>query len=56
MSVTYIVTRINECFQASRYECVFEYYFPYFSTKTYIVGTQKNHLNEMVLLGTQNIR
>ena len=26
----------------------------YFSTKTYVVGTQKNHLNEMVLLNTQN--
>ena len=24
-------------------------YFSYFSTKTYIVDTQKNHLNEMVL-------
>ena len=30
-------------------------YFPYFSTKAYVVGTQKNHLNEMVLLSTQNI-
>ena len=27
----------------------------FFSTKTYVVGTQKNHLNEMVLLSTQNI-
>ena len=27
----------------------------YFSIKTYILGTQKNHLNEMVLLSTQNI-
>ena len=30
-------------------------YFSYFSTKTYVVGTQKNHLNEMVLLSTRNI-
>ena len=29
-------------------------YFSYFSTKTYIVGTQKNRLNETVLLNTQN--
>ena len=29
--------------------------FSYFSTKTYVVGTQKNLLNEMVLLSTQNI-
>ena len=29
--------------------------FSYFSTKTYVVGTQKNLLNETVLLSTQNI-
>ena len=28
--------------------------FSYFSTKTYVVGTQKNRLDEMVLLSTQN--
>ena len=28
--------------------------FFYFSTKTYDVGTQKNRLDEMVLLSTQN--
>ena len=28
--------------------------FSYFSTKAYVVGTQKNRLNEMVLLSTQN--
>ena len=27
--------------------------FSYFSTKTYLVGTQKNHLNETVPLSTQ---
>ena len=26
-----------------------------FLTKAYVVGTQKNHLNEMVLLSTKNI-
>ena len=31
------------------------FYFSYFSTKTYVVGTQKNHLDEMVLLSTQNV-
>ena len=30
-------------------------FFSYFSTKTYVVGTQKNRLNETVLLSTQNI-
>ena len=32
-----------------------KYYFSYFSTKTYVVGTQKNRDNETVLLSTQNI-
>ena len=27
-------------------ECVTKYYFSYFSTKTYVVGSQKNRLNE----------
>ena len=35
-------------------ECVAENNFSYFSTKTYVVGAQKNCLNEMVLLSTQN--
>ena len=35
--------------------CIFENYISYFSTKTYVVGSQKNHLHEMVLLNTQNI-
>ena len=29
-------------------------YFLYFSSKTYVVGTQKNCLDETVLLSTQN--
>ena len=37
------------------YECVTEKYVSYFSTKTYVVGAQKNHLIEMVLLSTQSI-
>ena len=34
-------------------EYVLENYFLHFSSKTYVVGTQKNHLNETVLLSTQ---
>ena len=34
--------------------CVTKNSFSYFSTKTNVVGTQKNRLNEMVLLSTQN--
>ena len=40
--------------QASRQECVLENYFLYFSSKTYVLDTQKNRLNETVLLSTQN--
>ena len=40
--------------QAPDKECVTENYFSYFTTKTYVVGTQKNRLDETVLLGTQN--
>ena len=29
--------------------------FFYFSTKTYVMGTQKNRLSETVLLSTQNM-
>ena len=35
-------------------KCKFKNYFSYLSTKTYVVDTQKNHLNEVVLLSTQN--
>ena len=40
--------------QAPLYECVLKNYFLYLSSKTYAVGTQKNRLNETVLLSTQN--
>ena len=36
-------------------ECVTKILFSYFSTKLYVMGTQQNRLNEMVLLSTQNI-
>ena len=35
---------------AARYKCVIKNYFSYFSIKTYVFGTQKNRLNEAVLL------
>ena len=41
--------------QAPSKECATENYFSYFSTKTYVVGTQKNRLDETVLLSTQNM-
>ena len=45
------ITRNNK---SIRKECVIENYL-YFSTKTCVVSTQKNRLNETVLLSTQNI-
>ena len=39
-----------------RNDCVTKHSLSDFSTKTYVVGTQKNRLIEMVLLNTQNIR
>ena len=41
--------------QAFSEECVPKYYFSYFTTKTYVVGTQKNRLYEAVLLSVQNM-
>ena len=41
--------------QAFSYECVTEKYISYLLTKTYVVGTQKNRLNETVLFTTQSI-
>ena len=41
--------------KTSRQMYVTENYFSHFSTKTFVVGTQKNRLDETVLLGTQNI-
>ena len=36
-------------------ECITEKQFSKFSTVAYVVGTQKNSLNETVLLSTKNI-
>ena len=36
------------------YDCVLVKYYIYFSSKTYVVGSQKNRLNETVLLMTPN--
>ena len=44
---------LKEKHQASRKKCVLKIYFLYFSSKTYVVGTQKNRLNDMVLLSTK---
>ena len=43
------------CIKGFSCDCVPNNQLSYFSTKTYVVGTQKNHLNETVLLSTQNI-
>ena len=40
--------------QGLRKQCITKNLFSYLSTQTYVVGTQKNRLNETVLLSTQN--
>ena len=46
---------INSLTGLSSKELAKKIYLSYFSSKTYVVGTQKNRLNETVLLSTQNI-
>ena len=36
-------------------KCLIKILFSYFWIKTYVVGTQKNRLNETILLSTQNL-
>ena len=43
------------CICKSLDKCVNEMTYSYLSVKAYVMGAQKNHLNEMVLFGTQNI-
>ena len=52
----YVSNQMEESISVYRVksECETDNYFSYFSTKTYVVGTQKNRLNETVLLSTQN--
>ena len=42
-------------YQAFNNECVTEKIFFLILNQTYVMGTQKNRLNETVLLSTQNI-
>ena len=44
---------ISNGIPTSRQNWVIKNYFSYFSTKTYVVGTQKNRLTETVLLSTK---
>ena len=50
-----IITCTPSIYNRPQDKCVTENYFSYFSTKTYVVGTQKNCLNETALLSTQNM-
>ena len=55
MTLHFLNDIINDIESRPPDKCVLENYFLYFSSKTYVVGTQKNHLTETVLLSTQNI-
>ena len=46
---------MNLVFSRSLVKSAYQKFISYFSTKTYVVGTQKNRLNETVLLSTKNI-
>ena len=41
------------CIKGFSYDCIPSSQLSYFSTKTYVVGTQKNHRNETVLLSSK---
>ena len=41
------------CIKGFSYDCVPSNQLSYFSTKTYVEGTQKNRRNETVLLSTK---
>ena len=41
------------CIKGFNYDCIPSSQLSYFSTKTYVVGTQKNHRNETVLLSSK---
>ena len=51
---TYLVKnlKVNGIYQDYSYECLQSNKLSHFSTKTYVVGTQKNCRNETVLLNT----
>ena len=55
MGATMYQQQQNQHFSRTPDKNAYWNFFSYFSTKTYVVGTQKNHLNETVLLSTQNI-
>ena len=47
------ISTYNGMYQGFSYDCVPSNYLSYFSTKTYVVGTQKKRRNETVLLSTK---
>ena len=52
-SILFLNDERNPVFMPQIRVCSLEVFF--FSTKTYVVGTQKNHFNETVLLSAQNV-
>ena len=48
------ITSIKNNLSGPQIRCITENYFSYFSTKRYVVCTQKNRLDKTVLLSTQN--
>ena len=52
--VNFLINMKTQWSQPPDKSAVLEIYFSYFGTKTYVVGTQKNRLNETVLSSTKN--
>ena len=49
----YRIEHVNSNFTGLQKSGIIENYFCSFSTKTYVMSAQKNHLNETVLVSTQ---
>ena len=51
----YFSSLCEHCIRPQKKKCIITNQFSFIPTKTYVVGTQKNHLIEMILLSIQNI-
>ena len=53
--LVYEYHNIHVTYDEMRVSGILNNYFSHFWTKTYVEGTEKNHLKETVLLSTQNM-
>ena len=55
MQTLYLRIRLQNSSHSHKHDCVSKYSYYYFTTKIYVVVTQKNRLKEAVLLIPQNM-